>query len=144
MRVPIENNGKMPIYVAGTMIPPGETGHFEEDMLPPEYRQSAAVEMEHAPEDPLFVVLSLKVSDVVKGLPSLSDEELDRLEILESADKPRKGVIAAITEERLRRAEAKVAGAVQGEPDAGGEAGEEQGGEDSAAKQPADNEGGEG
>lgn len=117
MRVPIENNGKMPIYVAGTMIPPGETGHFEEDMLPPEYRQSAVVEAEATPADPLLTVLELKVADVVNGLPDLGDEELDRLEMLEAAGKARKGVIEAITADRLRRAEAKVAGQ-------GGEGGE--------------------
>lgn len=110
MRVPVENKGQMPIYVAGTMIQPGETRHFEEDMLPPEYRQSAAVEAEAAPLDPLLAVLELKVSDVVNGLPDLSDEELDRLEMLESEGKARKGVIEAVTADRLRRAEAKVTG----------------------------------
>jgi len=110
MRVPVENKGKMPIYVAGVMIPPGETRHFEEDTLPPEHRSSAVTEKEVAPVDPLLTVLELKVSDVVNGLPGLGDEELDRLEIMETEGKGRKGVIEAITAERLRRAEAKVAG----------------------------------
>lgn len=110
MRVPVENNGQMPLYVAGVMIPPGETRHFEDDQLPPEFRQSAAVEAEEAPADPLLAVLELKVADVVNGLADLSDEELDRLENIEAAGKARKGVIEAVTEERLRRAEKKVGG----------------------------------
>lgn len=118
MRVPVENNSQMPIYVAGVMIPPGETRHFEEDQLPPEYRSSASPPVEEQPVDPLVTILAMNVADVVNGLPALSDEELDRLETLEAEGKARKGVIAAVTADRLRRAEAKVNGSQSG---AGGE-----------------------
>ena len=118
MRVPIENNGQMPIYVGGVMIPPGETRHFEDDMLPPEFRAPAEVQAEPESLDPLLAVLEGTVAQIKHGLPDLSDEELDRLEMLEAEGKARKTLIEAIAEERLRRAEAKVT------PPAGGEGGE--------------------
>lgn len=107
MRVPIENKGQMPIYVAGAMIPPGEIRLFEEDQLPPEFRAPAEVPVVEE-VDPLLVILALSVDKVANGLPDLADAELDRLEMLEAEGKARKGVIAAITEERLRRAEVAV------------------------------------
>lgn len=115
MRVPVENKGLMPLYVAGVMIPPGETRHFDDDQLPPEFRQPAVAAEEEVQDDPLLSVLELKVADVVNGLPDLSDEELDHLENLEATGKARKGVFEAVSEERLRRAEAKVAGGKGGE-----------------------------
>ncbi len=107
MRVPIENNGQMPLYVAGVMIPPGEIRHFEDDQLPPEYRQPAEESEVDLTLDPLVDILKMKVADVASGLAALSDEELDRLEMLEVEGQNRKGVIAAVAEERLRRAELK-------------------------------------
>lgn len=107
MRVPIENKGQMPLYVAGVMIPPGEIRHFEDDQLPPEYRAPADAISEAVPLDPLLDILKMKVADVAAGLAALSDEELDRLEMLESEGQNRKGVITAVVEERLRRAEMK-------------------------------------
>lgn len=118
MRVPIENNGQMPIYVGGVMIPPGETRHFEDDMLPPEFRAPAEGQAEPEALDPLLAVLGGTVDHIKLGLPDLGDEELDRLEMLEAEGKARKTLIEAIAEERLRRAEAKVT------PPAGGEGGE--------------------
>lgn len=118
MRVPIENNGQMPIYVGGVMIPPGETRHFEDDMLPPEFRAPAEVQEEPEALDPLLAVRNGTVDHIKLGLPDLNDEELDRLEMLEAEGKARKTLIEAIAEERLRRAEAKVT------PPAGGEGGE--------------------
>lgn len=117
MRVPIENNGQMPIYVAGVMIPPGEIRHFEDDQLPPEFRAPAVVE--EVPEiDPLADLLAMKVDNVVNGLAALSDEELARLEVLEAEGKQRKGVLEGIAEDMLRRAELKVAGEVPPAPPA--------------------------
>lgn len=114
MRVPIENTGLMPLYVAGVMIPPGETRHFDDDQLPPEFRQPSA-EAEAPPAlDPLLDILAMKVADVEAGLPALSDMELDRLEMLEIESHNRKGVIAAVAEERLRRGEAKAAAGTEG------------------------------
>ena len=66
----------------------------------------------------VVAVLEGTVDHVKLGLPDLSNEELDRLEMLEAEGKARKTLIEAIAEERLRRAEAKVT------PPAGGEGGE--------------------
>lgn len=108
MRVPIENKGQMPIYVAGAMIPPGETRLFEEEALPPEYRPAAAVVDEAVLIDPLAEVLLLSVDKVAKGLADLSAEELARLQLLEMEGKARKTLLEAIAEEGLRRADAAV------------------------------------
>ncbi len=105
MRVPIENTGKMPIFVGGVMIPPGEIRHFEDDMLPPEFRSAAPVAAEETAADPLAELLEGNVAQVTGGLDLLSREWLTQLEALELASKKRKGVLAAIAEEQLRRAE---------------------------------------
>lgn len=104
MRVPIENTGKMPIFVGGVMIPPGEIRHFEDDLLPPEFRSSAPVSEAEA-ADPLAELLDGNVHEVTGGLDALSNEWLARLEAMELAGKNRKGVLAAIAEEMLRRAD---------------------------------------
>lgn len=110
MRVPIENNGLMPLYVAGVMIPPGETRHFDDDQLPPEFRQAAPAASADVPLDPLMEIVAMKVDEIAKGLADLSGDELDRLEMLEAEGKNRKGVIAAVVEERLRRADSQAGG----------------------------------
>lgn len=115
MRVPIENKGRMPIYVGGVMIPPGETRHFEDDLLPPEFRSAAPVVAEVAAGDPLGELLDGNVAEVTGGLDVLSDELLARLEAMEAEGKKRKGVLAAIAEELLRRAEARAADSEGGE-----------------------------
>lgn len=125
MRVPVENKGKMPIYVAGVMIPPGEIRHFEDDMLPPEFRAPAVAE-EAIEMDPLVELLAMNVAQVVLGLAALTDEELARLEVLESEGKQRKGVAEGIAEEMLRRAELKVG---NGSGDSSGSGDAQQGGE---------------
>ena len=120
MRVPIEIKGQMVLYVAGVMIPPGETRHFEDDLLPPEFRSSAPVVAEVEAGDPLAELLDGNVAEVTAGLAVLSDEFLARLAGLEAEGKARKGVLAAIAEEQLRRAEAAAAGQA-GEPAANAE-----------------------
>lgn len=110
MRVPIENKGQMPIYVAGVMIPPGETRHFEEDQIPQEFRQPAESEQQDALADPLLSILEANTAAVTVGLPTLSDEDLARLEALEAEGKNRKGVLSAIAAEKLARAERALAG----------------------------------
>ena len=110
MRVPIENKGKMPLYVGGVMIPPGETRHFEDDLLPPEFRSSAPVVAEVDAGDPLAELLEGNVAEVTAGLEGLSDELLARLAGMEAEGKARKGVLAAIAEAQLRRAEALAGG----------------------------------
>lgn len=103
MQVPIENKGSMPIYVGGMMIPAGETRHFSEDDLPPEFRSSAPVVQDDL-ADPFAEILDGNVHEVTGALDLLNREWLVRLEAMELAGKNRKGVLAAIAEEMLRRA----------------------------------------
>lgn len=112
-QVPIENKGWSPIFVGGVMIPPGETRHFADDLLPPEYRSAAPVVQDDL-VDPFTELLDGNVAEVTGALDLLNREWLVRLEAMELAGKNRKGVLAAIAEEMLRRAN----------NDAGGEGGE--------------------
>jgi len=104
-QVPIENKGKSPIFVGGVMIPPGETRHFADDLLPPEFRSSAPAVVEEAAGDPLAELLDGTVAEVTGALDLLNREWLVQMEALEQAGKKRKGVLAAIAEELLRRAD---------------------------------------
>lgn len=106
MKIPVHNKGDSPMYVAGRMIPPGETEHFEESALPPEMRPQGAPAAEtEAPADALAELLKNKVAEVAAALPGLSSADLARLDLLEmGAEKPRKGVLEAIAAEGLRRA----------------------------------------
>ena len=106
-KIPVTNNGKMNIWVGGQMIPPGETRHFEAHHVPPEYRPApaAAPAEPEDPSDPLEILRAGNVKEITAGVPALSLEDLDRLEALENAaEVPRKGVLAAIAADRLRRA----------------------------------------
>ena len=104
-QVPIENKGKSPIFVGGVMILPGETRHFADDLLPPEFRSAAPVVAEAEAGDPLAELLEGNVAKVTGGLDLLNREWLVQLEALELSGKKRKGVLAAIAEELLRRAD---------------------------------------
>lgn len=105
-KIPVKNNGAMPIWVGGTMIPAGETRHFDPHHVPPEHRPARAkAESEAPPADPLQAIQSGSVKAIVAGIEALTDDELGRLEELEQAGgAPRKGVMEAIAAERLRRA----------------------------------------
>lgn len=110
MKTPVHNNTGMPIYVGTAMILPGETRHFHEHEVPHHLRPAAppAETTEEPPADPLAELLKSKVSDVESALPGLSDEDLERLGELEQlSTSPRKGILTAIGEEILKRAEAK-------------------------------------
>lgn len=120
---PISNNGKTPVFVGGRMIPPGETVTFEAHELPPEYRLASVNEVANVDgNDPLLALVDLSIGKLALGLPALSEEELARLESLEEAkEKPRAGALAAITEERLRRAERAAPGGLDAADEAVGE-----------------------
>lgn len=128
--VPVTNPGASPMFVAGAMIAPGETRIFAADALPPEYCTAPAAPAAAAPgADALLAIAALPVAQMSAGLPALTDEELERLEALEQGKaKPRNGALAAITAERLRRAEARTPGGLDDAPPAGGET-ESEGGE---------------
>jgi len=121
MQIPIENKGKGPMFVGGVMIPAGETRHFDEQDVPPEYRQAPAPAVADEPQDPLTALLAGNVATVVNGFALLADGELVALgEMEQQAAKPRKSLLEAVEVELLRRAAVKVEGSA-GEPDALGE-----------------------
>jgi hypothetical protein len=124
-KIAVENNTKMPMYVAGQMIPAGETRHFEAWQLPPEHRPAAVIDEPAAAPDGLLAILAGGVKAIELGLAALSLEELVRLTALETEGKKRKGVLEAIEAESLRRARAVVEalGQPMGGPPVGGPGG---------------------
>ncbi|SCX40346.1 hypothetical protein [Nitrosospira sp. Nsp1] len=110
MKLPVHNSTGMPIYVGAAMVLPGETRHFDEHEVPSHLRPEKAAAENVAPEpgNPLVELLQLKVDDVKAALPALTDTELELLGELEQlSGTPRKGVLGAVAEEVLKRAEAK-------------------------------------
>jgi len=105
MRKAVENKTAMPIYVAGMMIPPGETRLIEDDMLPPEHRTEEPTKEPEAPKDPLVELAEGNVKSVLAAIGELSDEDLARLQVIEFEGKARKGVLEGIAEEGLKRAQ---------------------------------------
>lgn len=108
-KIPVSNTTAMPIYVAGLMIPPGETRHFDAAQVPAEYRPVLPPVVAAAPPDPLDDLLGHSVKDVVARLPELSDTDLERLGDLEQAkgDDARKTLLGAIAEAMLERSAAR-------------------------------------
>jgi hypothetical protein len=107
--VPVENRKSIPMHIAGRTIPPGEVRYFDESELPGYMRQPERVASDEvAPEsgpDPLLAVLEDSVKDITAQLHTFSDDDLNRLDILEQAGENRKTLVSAIQNERLRRAE---------------------------------------
>lgn len=135
----VENKSASPMYVAGVMIPAGETRHFEDAALPPEYRAApAGGVVPPAPADPLAVILAGSVREIVAGVDALSNAEIGALFMLEElAAKPRKTLLAELAEVQLERASKRAEPgaedtAEQPEPEPGAEG---------AAPQPAEGEG---
>jgi hypothetical protein len=118
MKIPVHNPSAMPIYVHAAMILPGETRHFDEQDVPSHMRpktEDAAAAVIEPPPDLIAQLIKLSIKDITEAFDVLSEEDLARLDELENADTPRKGLVAAIAEEKLRRAAEKNA-----DPDAGG------------------------
>lgn len=109
-KIPVTNDTKMPIYVAGLMIPAGETRHFDLDQVPPHLRPQPAAPAPAAPADPLAELLKRKVVDVVSAIPALSDDDLQRLGDLEQTGAARKTLLGALAEELLKRADSRAGG----------------------------------
>lgn len=103
-KIPVENKTAMPMYVGGLMIPPGETRHFDAHQVPAHLLPTAPKVIEEPAPDPLLAILLGAVAAVMIGLPTLTDEELDRLAALETEGKNRKGVLGGIAAEKLVRA----------------------------------------
>ena len=107
-KIPFTNKTNRSIHAGPVCIRPGETRMVEPAHLPAQHRPASAAPAKAAapaPDDPI-ALLDANVASVAEALPLLSAEDLDELEAAEQAGKTRKGVLAAITAERLRRAEA--------------------------------------
>lgn len=114
-RIPITNPGPGSMWVAGQMIPSGETRHFPLHHVPPEHRPVAkpaasladdAEAAQAAQAARLAEILSGTVATVSEQLADLDAEDLAALAVAEEAGANRKGVLEAIDAERLRRAAA--------------------------------------
>jgi len=107
MKIPVTNNSAMSIYVGSAVIPPGETRHFELEDVPlhlqPAPVEEVAVEVE---ADPLAELLEGNVTSVVAALDDMTLADIERMGDLEQAGQARKGVLSAVAEALLARAEA--------------------------------------
>ena len=87
------------------------TAAADADLVPLHLRPAPAEPEPETPVDALADLVGGTVKEVSAAVPGLSDEDLARLGDLEQAkgDSARKGVLSAIAEETLKRAEAKAA-----------------------------------
>ena len=105
MKKYVENDTAHMLYVGGCAIAPGEGREVEV----PEGADAApqAPEPEPDADGPLRELLAGSVAVVAAGLAEFGAETLARLEQLENAAaKPRKGVLVALADERIKRADA--------------------------------------
>ncbi len=113
-RIPVTNNTAMPIYVAGLMIPPGETRHFDAAQVPAHLRPVAAEPEPEVWVDPLEAVVAQSVKAIGELLPEMADADLVRLlELDEATGSPRKSLHEAVAAEQLRRATVKAEGGAE-------------------------------
>lgn len=101
--------------VGGMAVAAGESVLIDERDHP-EFKPAPAQRPTKAPTDPVLELLDKPIAEIVKQLPSLTDEQFDQLQQAEKDGKTRKGLLKAFDEEYLRRAEQKVDGQKDGEP----------------------------
>lgn len=102
----IENDTGHIIYVGGCAIAPGEGREVD---MPEALPAVAQVDEPAAPDSdaPLRELLAGNVAAVTAALAEFGADTLARLEVLEgAAEKPRKGVLTALADERIKRADA--------------------------------------
>ena len=103
----VENKGPGVMFVGGRMIFPGASELVD---VPEDAEPDSAHDVENAGDEdadydaPLIEMLEQPLAAIVPNLPALTDEALDRLEALEAAGKNRKGLLAELKVERLKRA----------------------------------------
>lgn len=103
MKKYIENDTAHMIYAGGCAIAPGEGREVEV----PEALAVQEQPVEPDADAPLRELLAGNVATVTAALAEFSVETLQRLQALEdAAEKPRKGVLAAIADEQIKRADA--------------------------------------
>lgn len=102
MKKYIENNTDHTIYAGGRSIAPGEGREVDvPDALPAQ----ALPDVPDA-DAPLHELLAGKPAAIIAALAEFSVDTLDRLSVLEGAfAKPRKAVLAALADERIKRAD---------------------------------------
>ena len=100
----VENKGTSVMFVGGKMIFPGasELVDVPEDAEPE--LAEAGTEPELDGDAPMLALLEQGVAKIVPVLAAMTGEELARMEALETAGKNRKGLLAEVTVERLKRA----------------------------------------
>ena len=100
----VENKGPSVMFVGGKMIFPGsaELVDVPEDAEPELAEAGAEPELDG--DAPMLALLEQGVAKIVPVLAVMTGEELARLEALETAGKNRKGLLAEVTVERLKRA----------------------------------------
>lgn len=109
----LQNDTAQTKFVGGVMIPPGEGRDIDECFLPPGLPDEAAsleppAGGEQKPDllQNLKDTLALPIKDIKPLLEGFSDETLAQLEALEGEQQaPRKGLLEAIGEEKLARAQ---------------------------------------
>lgn len=111
-RITVHNTTGMPIYVGSTMIPAGDSRDFDERDVPAHLRPAPAIAAEveapaePPPADPLAELIKKPVREIVEAFGTLTAEQLAELDAREHTDPtPRKTLLEAIGEERLRRAQ---------------------------------------
>lgn len=102
-KVPFHNDTDKIKHVGPVTLFPGDTREVEETDIPDFKAPEAGGESK---QDPLLMILEGKAPEVIDVLPDLTPGELDALQLAEQAGKSRKGVLEAIAEEFLVRANA--------------------------------------
>lgn len=104
--VPYTNNTENTVHIGSATIPAGETRDVDPSLLP-DFTPEKTQDDELPPNDHLADLLAGNVTDAIKALADLSDEDLQDLATKEAAGKARKSLAEAIAAETLRRADEK-------------------------------------
>lgn len=108
MKIPVHNPSNRPMYVGASMVPAGETRHFEEHDVPHHLRPQpieAPVVAQVAP-DAMGELSKEPAEKIIELVAALSSAELERLGDIEQAkgDQARRPVLNAIAEQVLKLA----------------------------------------
>ena len=106
-KIAVTNNTASLWFVAGQMVPPGETRHFDAEQVPEHMRpvpDTPAV-VEPAEPDPVGELQAHSIKEIMEMVPALTVDELGQLRDREAAAmSPRSTLLAALDKEMLDRA----------------------------------------
>ena len=105
--IPVINRGRTSRFVAGRLVPPGETRILPEEAVPADLRPGRGTPSEPAPDleaDPLLGLLDRPIKEIKPALEGLSIEDLRRLRDAEEAGNTRSTLMAFLDEEIMRQA----------------------------------------